>query len=83
MSVTEIAVLQNPRKSPGRPPERLNVVVFFKLAFGTEPIVESLSWPKNWPLPQAGDSIRVGKNSGFVTHLTFAPEANTIYINTR
>ena len=70
-------------KRQGRPPERLSVIVNFKLALATAPEVAEVTWPKNWPLPQAGDLVRVGGREGFVSHLTFAPEANTIYINTR
>ena len=71
------------KKPVGRPPERLTVVVNFKMALATPPEVETLQWPKNWPVPSVGDEVQVGNHRGFVTYLTFKPDINTLVINTR
>ena len=71
------------KKPVGRPPERLTVVINFKMALATPPEVETLQWPKNWPVPSVGDEVQVGNHRGFVTYLTFKPDITTLVINTR
>jgi len=71
------------KKPVGRPPERLTVVINFKMALATPPEVETVTWPKNWPLPSVGDEVQIGNHRGFVTYLTFAPIDGVLAINTR
>lgn len=65
----------------GTPPMR--VCVMFKTALSQPGNREELDWPDGWPLPQHGDSLRLGDNAGFVTHITYDLAGRLVTIHTR
>lgn len=68
---------------PGRPPERVTVTIYFKMALSTPPHIETITWPKNWPFPAQGDQIVVGNLAGIVNNLAFHPTENKLVVNLR
>ncbi len=74
--------IKAPEKKPvGRPPERLTINIRFQQALGEPALVESVIWPKNWPLPREGDSIvsAAGKTHR-VSRYAFNPAKNVLEI---
>ena len=67
----------------GRPPERVTVLILFKMAFGAKGESRHVPWPKNWPYPQVGDQITIGEARGIVANYHFYPTENKIVIQTR
>lgn len=83
----KVAPPAGPPPSPtpilGRPPERVTVTVYFKMALSTAPEIETVTWPKNWPFPQHGDSIAIRDKRGIIVSLHFEPIENRLVVNTR
>jgi hypothetical protein len=70
-------------KPRGRPPERITVEVRFKQALSTPPVLEAITWPKGWPLPEQGDQITIGDLNGVVNNRTFYPALGKLAVNCR
>ena len=70
-------------RKPGRPPERVTLTVYFKMALSTPPEIREFLWPKAWPVPQPGDQISTEAFSGIVMNLHFKPDENVLIVNLR
>lgn len=66
-----------------RAPERLHVLVRFKLRTGEDPEDVELLWPKGWAIPTQGDTVRHGGLAGIVMGIEYDPERGRITLVTR
>lgn len=70
-------------RKPGRPPERVTLTFYFKMALSTPPVEKEVVWPKNWPIPQVGDQIVIEDYVGIVMNLSFHPTESRLIVNLR
>lgn len=70
-------------RKPGRPPERVTLTIYAKVALSTAGTPKTFLWPKAWPIPQQGDQISFEGFSGIVMNLHFKPDENTLIVNLR
>lgn len=68
---------------PGRPPERVVLRFYFKMALSTPPEIKDITLPKNWPVPQPGDQVSTDGFVGIVTNLHFKFDENILIVNLR
>lgn len=71
-------------RRPGRPPERLTVIVYFKgSTFGETARSGTALWPKGWPLPEQGDQVTVEELTGIVNNRHFNPTIGKLIVYCR
>ena len=63
----------------GRPPERLRVTIRRRLRVG-EHMEEDVTWPKGWPLPDAGAIVSGHTVAGWVEHVEMDIVAQRIIV---
>lgn len=73
----------SPPKPLGRPPERVVLTFYFKMAFSAPPVIKTVTWPKAWPVPSQGDQIVIEDMAGIVNNLSFHPDTGVLIVNLR
>lgn len=64
---------------PGRPPERMRVIVRMRRR-NEAPLEEELLWPKGWPLPDSGAVFSGAVVGGWVEHVEFDVVAQRVIV---